>query len=96
MREPPHATHPDLAELRAALDVCNRRLAAVLHERAGLVRAVAARKRAVGAPIADPAREATMLAAVAEFGAKDGFPIDALQRIFAAVFAESRALAERG
>lgn len=82
----------ELRRLRAAMDVCNRRLAAVLHERARLVRAIGAWKRARGAPPIDPVREAQMLAAVAAATPADGYPADALTKIFGAVFAASRDL----
>jgi chorismate mutase len=90
----------ELSALRAAIDVCNTRLAAVLHERAALARAAAAWKQARGLPVADPAREAAMLARIGELGGMGwlsgtgGFDVPALQRIFAVVFAETRALGE--
>lgn len=86
-------SHDDLEQLRAAMDVCNLRLAAVLHERARLVRHIGASKRAAGLPAADPAREATMLATVAATAPADGFPPAALRTILLAVFAASRELA---
>lgn len=85
----------ELVSLRLAMDVCNRRLAAVLQERAALARRIGAWKRAHGAPALDPAREAAMHEGIAALGASDGFDAAALQRIFAAVFAESRALVQR-
>lgn len=84
----------ELTALRAAIDVCNTRLAAVLHERAALARAAAVWKQARGLPVADPAREAEMLARIGELGAPGGFDGPALRRIFAQVFAEARALGE--
>lgn len=83
----------ELDQLRAAMDVCNRRLAAVLHERARLVRHIGAWKRTHGLPAADPVREATMLAAATAGAPADGFPPAVLQVILAAVFAASRELA---
>lgn len=82
----------ELVSLRQAMDVCNRRLAAVLQERAALARRIGAWKRVHGAPAIDPVREAAMQAGIVELGTTDGFDAAALQRIFAAVFAESRAL----
>ncbi len=76
--------------MRAAIDVCNRRLAAVLHERARLVRRVGTLKNARGIPAIDADREQRMLAAVVREAPADGFPPDALASIFAAVFAASR------
>ncbi|MBM4061338.1 MAG: chorismate mutase [Planctomycetes bacterium] len=86
----------ELDNLRLAMDVLNRRLAAVLHERAALVRHIAAWKRRRGLTIADPDREAEMLGGVTATVDPAGFSVDSLRRIFAAVFAESRALADRG
>lgn len=82
-----------LEQLRAAMDVCNRRLTAVLQERARLALAIGAWKQAHGQPLADPAREAAMLAALP--APPGGLDRPALQRVFALVFAESRALLQR-
>ena len=46
----------ELDALRAAMDVLNRRLVDVLHERARLCRHIGARKKANGAAAADPVR----------------------------------------
>ena len=86
----------ELVRLRAAMDVCNRRLAAVLHERARLVRTIGAHKRGRGAPAVDEQRERQMLAAVHGQAPADGYPQAALDAIFGAVFAVSRELAARG
>jgi len=85
----------ELRELRAAMDVCNRRLAAVLQDRARLARSIGAWKRQRGMPLADPHREAAMLIAVGDLTVAGGFDAEALQRIFVHVFAETRALVER-
>jgi chorismate mutase len=85
----------ELRELRAAMDVCNRRLAGVLHERARLARTIGAWKRQRGMALADAWREAAMLVQVGELASTAGFDMHALQRIFAQVFAESRALVLR-
>lgn len=86
-------TDDELVRLRAAMDVCNRRLAAVLHDRARLVRQIGVWKRQHGLPAVDPSREAQMLAAAGAHAPTDGFPPGALQAILAAVFAASRDLA---
>jgi len=83
----------ELDQLRAAMDVCNLRLAAVLHQRARLVRRIAAHKRARGLPIADGEREAAMLAALLAAPGAGGFPPAALEAIFTAVCAASRQVA---
>jgi chorismate mutase len=85
----------ELAQLRLAMDVCNRRLAAVLHERDALARRIGDWKRAHGLAAVDPGREAAMLARLADLADPNGFSAAALQRLFAAVFAESRALVEQ-
>ncbi len=82
----------ELERIRAAIDVCNRRLAAVLHERARLVRRIGAVKSARGIAAVDAEREQRMLAAVLRDLPPDGFAPDALAAIFAAVFAASRGL----
>lgn len=82
----------DLRRMRAAMDVCNLRLAAVLHDRARLVRTIAAWKRARGVAPVDASREERMLADVVARAPADGYPPAALGAIFAAVFAASRDL----
>jgi chorismate mutase len=86
----------ELVRLRAAMNVCNHRLAAVLHERARLVRSIGELKRARGAPAVDEERERQMLAAVQRSAPAGGYSQAALGSIFAAVFAASREIAARG
>jgi chorismate mutase len=86
---------PDLDLLRAALDVSNRRLAQVLHERLRLVRQAAAWKAQRGLPLADPVRERAMLAQVATWADPEGCDAATLQAVFAAVLAAGRAQLER-
>lgn len=90
----------ELETLRQQMDAINGRLATVLHERAALAHRIGAIKRRHGLPLADPSREAQMLAQVRlqvhPQSAANGFCPDAMVRIFAAVFAESRAIVERG
>lgn len=83
----------DLDQLRAAIDVCNRRLVAVLQERGALVRRVGACKRAHGLPAADPQRERAMLAAMLAAADPAGYPPEALRAILDAVLRASRDLA---
>lgn len=85
----------ELVRLRASMDVLNQRLAAILVERARLVREIGAWKRANGVPAVDEAREAAMLANVVRDAPADGFPTADLRTIWAAVFGASRRLAER-
>lgn len=84
----------DLQSERAGIDALNLRLRDLLQERARRVRALARWKREQGLPIADHMREAEMLRAVLH-NAGDGFDPATLARLFHAVFAASRALAER-
>ncbi|MEO6597988.1 MAG: chorismate mutase [Planctomycetota bacterium] len=84
----------ELLRLRAAMDVCNLRLAAVLQERAKLALAIGAWKRANGLAPTDPAREAAMLAAVVDEARQGPLAPSALESIFRTVFAESRRLVE--
>lgn len=85
----------ELDALRAAMDVVNRRLVDVLHERARLCRRIGARKRAAGAAAADPSREQQMLATLLQQAPPDGFAAEELAVILRTVFAASRALVER-
>ena len=89
------ANDDELRRCREAMDVCNTRLAAVLHERASLARAIGKWKRQHGMALADPAREAAMLVRVTELANAAGFGAEALARIFTVVFAESRVVVER-
>lgn len=86
----------ELARLRAAMDVVNRRLAAVLHDRARLVRAIGLWKQQRGLPVVDPDREEAMLAELLQQVPAGGFPATALTRILRAVFDVSRELAAAG
>jgi len=83
---------PELERLRRGIDACNRDLCAALDERARLVRVVATLKRAHGLAALDPAREDEMLRRVRALARADGYGADALERIFRAVLAESRAI----
>ncbi len=80
-----------LLHLRAEMDDVNRRLCAVLHERARLCRRIAAHKRAAGLPLVDAAREQTMLQALLAAPA-DGFDAPSLEGILRSVFTASRAI----
>jgi chorismate mutase len=83
---------PELHSLRAAMDVINTRLAAVLHERARLCRAIGEWKRSRGVTALDPTREQQMLAAVLKGAPADGFAASELTAIMESVFAASRKL----
>lgn len=83
-------THPELLALRARIDAINAALLASLQERALVLDAIAEHKRKLGLPGVDAAREAEMLATVLAHPGT-GFDRGALERIFRAIFAESRA-----
>jgi len=85
----------ELDSLRAAMDVLNRRLVDVLHERARLCRRIGEAKRGAGQPGVDPARERAMLASLLALPAADGFPPAALAAILQAVFVASREVVAR-
>lgn len=86
----------ELAHWRAAMDISNLRLLTLLQERARLATAIGAWKRRHGLPAADPAREAAMLARILGQPRPEGFSTQALEAVFRAVFAASRALVEAG
>jgi chorismate mutase len=88
-------TPPDsLADLRREIDAINLALRDLLQRRARLVESIARTKRARGLPIADPEREAAMLETLLDAPGA-GFDRDTLAGLLRAVFAASRALAER-
>ncbi|MGE3174866.1 MAG: chorismate mutase [Planctomycetota bacterium] len=95
LEEHPLPPTDELLRLRAEIDALNAELCQVLHRRARLCRAIARHKATTGLPAVDDARERAMLAALAAAPA-DGFEPAALDRILRAVFAESRAIVERG
>ena len=78
-----------VADFRTRIDSANAAILAALESRASLVRELVAYKRAKGLPIVDEAREREMLARVSA-AAGAGMPRDAVERIFTAIFAESR------
>ncbi len=85
---------PELEALRAAVDDCNRRLFALLQERAALAATIGIHKRRQDLPALDPQREQAMARQLAE--APPAGPLDAaaLQRILTAVLQETRRLVE--
>lgn len=85
----------ELARHRAAMDEINRRLCAVLQERARLCREIGRWKRARGMPAADPVREQAMLDTLLR-DVGPGFDPAALERLLRAVFAESRSIVDAG
>jgi chorismate mutase len=89
---PDNRTQGDLARQRARMDRLNLRLRDLLQQRARLAIDIACWKAARGLPVADPARERAMLAAMLE-SPGPGFERPALQRLLRAILRESRAAA---
>ncbi|MEZ5963151.1 MAG: chorismate mutase [Planctomycetota bacterium] len=88
------ADDAELVAMRAQIDATNLELCEVLQRRARLVMRIARRKRALGLPLVDAARESAMLeAAMVEPG--DGFAPDELAAALAQVFAHYRRLCLR-
>jgi chorismate mutase/prephenate dehydrogenase len=87
---PPPGADPALAALRARVLEQDRALVAALAERARLVEAVAARKRQVGVPAFDRAREAEVLGAALEEARRAGVPGDLVRGVMGHVLAASR------
>lgn len=82
---------PELAALRQRIDAVNRALRDLIQERARVVRAIAARKRALGLPALDPAREREMLADLLR-APGEGFAVPELRRVLALLMRAYRRL----
>jgi 3-deoxy-7-phosphoheptulonate synthase/chorismate mutase len=80
--------------LRERIDAVNRRLLAVLEERAALVLEIAEHKAAQGVPSFDRRREEQMLRQVS-LEARGPLSPEELREVFSAVFRASLALQER-
>jgi len=80
-----------MARLRESLDKVNHQLLALLEQRGRLVHEVMRIKREHALPVHDPERERRMLETLVGASA-DVYPRAALERIFADIFAASRAL----
>jgi chorismate mutase len=85
-------TPPALVRQRARMDRLNARLCDLLQQRARLAIAISRWKAARGLPVADPARERAMLAAMLATPGP-GFAPAALRRLLQAILRESRAAA---
>ena len=83
----------DFAELRREIDEIDLGLVGLLRRRLAVVDEIAAAKKASGAPVGDPGREAEILAKVAS-EAGEGFAED-VKPLFAALFSISRARQQR-
>lgn len=85
-------TAPELARQRARMDRLNRRLRDLLQERARLAIGIARWKAERGLPVADPARERAMLAAMLR-SPGEGFEPLVLRQLLRAVLRASRSAA---
>lgn len=93
-RRSPAQPDPRLLALRDEVDRVNVALVRALQQRARVVARIAALKRRLGIPIADPRRERAMLRAALD-AAGAGFSRSTLARILRTVFDESRRFAAR-
>jgi chorismate mutase len=80
-----------LARMREAVDVINRRIRDALDARLKAARVVAAWKEARGVPLKNAAREREMLSMLSATASAGGFGKAARDRLFRAIFAETRA-----
>lgn len=89
MTSPNDTTEISLASFREHIDQLDRRLVAVLNERAVIVEKIGQVKKEAGMPVYEPKREDAVYANVA---ASNGGPLpnDALRRIFERIIDEMR------
>src|SRR3954463_9353932 len=82
---------PDVALARAAIDEVDHALIELCARRRSIVLALFARKRELGLPLIDPAREADLIDDRRAFAARIGVPADLVERIFRALLDDSHA-----
>lgn len=87
MVEPP----PEIAALRAAVDEVDHAVLELCAQRRSIVAALLARKRELGLPLVDPAREAALLDERRAFAAKVGLSPDLAETIVRALLEGSHA-----
>lgn len=85
---------PALREVREHIDELDRELVALLQRRSELSARAGLAKRATGAPVLDPGREAALLEQRGRWAEQGGLPADAMQAVFHQVLAMSRRLQE--
>ena len=83
-------TSPALREVREHIDELDRELIALLQRRCELSTRAGLAKRAAGAPVLDPGREAELLAQRGHWAEQGGLPGDVVQAVFRQVLAMSR------
>jgi prephenate dehydrogenase len=81
---------PALQETREMIDDLDRELVSLLARRAELSRRAGRAKAALGAPVLDPAREASLMKARGTWAAEAGLDPDAVLEVFQAVLRGSR------
>ncbi|MGH9474780.1 MAG: chorismate mutase [Terriglobales bacterium] len=82
----------EIADWRARIDALDRQLVEMLNQRCECALAIGAEKRTRGLAIAEPSREAAVMANIAAANHARGGPLsdEALQRLFTAIVAEMR------
>ena len=82
-----------ILNIRNAIDAVDRRIIALLQERATLAREIGQVKKELGLPILDPAREGKIRKKIAQ-GPQGPMDAQQLTRIYEMIMAESRRLQE--
>jgi prephenate dehydrogenase len=83
-------TSPALREAREHIDELDRELIALLHRRAELSTRAGLAKRATGAPVLDPGREAALLQQRREWAREEGLPDEGVADVFRQILTLSR------
>lgn len=83
-------TSAALLEAREHIDELDRELIALLHRRAELGTRAGLAKRATGAPVLDPGREAALLQTRRDWAEQQGLPADGVADVFRQILALSR------
>jgi len=81
---------PALQEVREHIDELDRELIALLQRRCELSARAGHAKRAVGAPVLDPGREAELMEKRGRWAEQGGLPADVVQAVFRQILAMSR------
>ena len=84
------ARSPELKETREHIDSLDRELVSLLARRTALSQRAAKAKAALGHPVLDPAREASVFAARKAWAAEEGLDTEGVDEIFRAILRASR------
>ncbi len=87
----PESARQAIADCRERIDTVDRRILALLNERARIAEQIGQHKRACSMPIVEPGREDDVLRNVSEHNAGP-LSSDAVKRVFAGIIAEMRAV----